>query len=163
MGCINTKVEPLLPVVRIRNKKERKMLKRTLKKQGICAKVTKGGVAFDVPVANDFRKPKLPPINMKSLSGAKRRSSRNRIERERKLSAVYKSQIFLDNMRHRLLFNTIQMYVPMVSFYHMHSSFYPLLFFNQCIYVCKLQKILKKKSRTNKSKQSRGEWKDRRQ
>nr|XP_034333119.1 uncharacterized protein LOC105348906 isoform X3 [Crassostrea gigas] len=63
MGCINTKVAPIPENIRIRTKKERKMLKKALKKQGITAKVTKSGVAFDIPISGDFRRTKLPPIN----------------------------------------------------------------------------------------------------
>nr|XP_019926741.2 uncharacterized protein LOC109619917 [Crassostrea gigas] len=62
MGCINTKVAPIPENIRIRTKKERKMLKKALKKQGITAKVTKSGVAFEIPVSCDFRTTKLPPI-----------------------------------------------------------------------------------------------------
>lgn len=38
------------------------MLKKALKKQGITAKVTKSGVAFEIPISGDFRRTKLPPI-----------------------------------------------------------------------------------------------------
>eukprot|EP00105_Crassostrea_gigas_P042593 XP_019926741.1 PREDICTED: uncharacterized protein LOC109619917 [Crassostrea gigas] len=62
MGCINTKVAPIPENIRIRTKKERKMLKKALKKQGITAKVTKSGVAFEIPISGDFRRTKLPPI-----------------------------------------------------------------------------------------------------
>ncbi|XP_019926741.3 uncharacterized protein [Magallana gigas] len=62
MGCINTKVAPIPENIRIRTKTERKMLKKALKKQGITAKVTKSGVAFEIPVSCDFRTTKLPPI-----------------------------------------------------------------------------------------------------
>lgn len=57
MVCINTKVAPIPENIRIRTKKERKMLKKALKKQGITAKVTKSGVAFEIPISGDFRKP----------------------------------------------------------------------------------------------------------
>lgn len=62
MGCINTKVAPIPENIRIRTKKERKMLKKALKKQGITAKVTKSGIAFEIPISGDFRIAKLPPI-----------------------------------------------------------------------------------------------------
>lgn len=62
MVCINTKVAPIPENIRIRTKKERKMLKKALKKQGITAKVTKSGVAFEIPISGDFRRAKLPPI-----------------------------------------------------------------------------------------------------
>ncbi|XP_052690938.1 uncharacterized protein LOC128168810 [Crassostrea angulata] len=62
MGCINTKVAPIPENIRIRTKKERKMLKKALKKQGITAKVTKSGIAFEIPISGDFRRAKLPPI-----------------------------------------------------------------------------------------------------
>ncbi|XP_061196540.1 uncharacterized protein LOC133204807 [Saccostrea echinata] len=64
MGCFSSKVAPFPPVDRVRNKKERKMLKKILKMQGIKAKVSKSGVAFDIPVSNDFRRPKLPPTRI---------------------------------------------------------------------------------------------------
>lgn len=38
------------------------MLKKALKKQGITAKVTKSGIAFEIPISGDFRRAKLPPI-----------------------------------------------------------------------------------------------------
>ncbi|XP_034333119.2 uncharacterized protein [Magallana gigas] len=62
MGCINTKVAPIPENIRIRTKKERQMLKKALKKQGITAKVTKSGIAFEIPISGDFRRAKLPPI-----------------------------------------------------------------------------------------------------
>lgn len=62
MGCINTKVAPIPENIRIRTEKERKMLKKALKKQGITAKVTKSGIAFEIPISGDFRRAKLPPI-----------------------------------------------------------------------------------------------------
>ncbi|XP_062590816.1 uncharacterized protein LOC134252368 [Saccostrea cucullata] len=64
MGCFNSKVAPLPPVDRVRNKKEREKLKKILKMQGIKAKVSKRGVAFDVAFSKDFRESKLPPIGI---------------------------------------------------------------------------------------------------
>lgn len=66
MGCINTKVAPIPENIRIRTKKERKMLKKALKNQGIRAKVTKSGVSFEIPISGDFRGAKLPPIGVHS-------------------------------------------------------------------------------------------------
>uniref|UniRef100_K1Q2R8 Uncharacterized protein n=1 Tax=Magallana gigas TaxID=29159 RepID=K1Q2R8_MAGGI len=47
---------------RVRSKKERKILREALKKEGIVAKVSKSGVAYDILVNNDMQKPELPPI-----------------------------------------------------------------------------------------------------
>eukprot|EP00105_Crassostrea_gigas_P033429 XP_011456812.1 PREDICTED: uncharacterized protein LOC105348906 [Crassostrea gigas] len=66
MGCINTKVAPIPENIRIRTKKERKMLKKALKNQGIRAKVTKSGVSFEIPISGDFRGAKLLPIGVHS-------------------------------------------------------------------------------------------------
>nr|XP_034333118.1 uncharacterized protein LOC105348906 isoform X2 [Crassostrea gigas] len=66
MGCINTKVAPIPENIRIRTKKERKMLKKALKNQGIRAKVTKSGVSFEIPISGDFRGAKLSPIGVHS-------------------------------------------------------------------------------------------------
>lgn len=49
---------------RVRSKKERKILREALKKEGIVAKVSKCGVAYDILVNNDMQKPKLPPIGI---------------------------------------------------------------------------------------------------
>lgn len=62
MGCINSKVAPVPRSDRVRSKKERKFLKEALKKQGIIAKVSKCGIAYNILVNNDIQKPKLPPI-----------------------------------------------------------------------------------------------------
>lgn len=68
MGCINAKVAPIPENIRIRTKKERKMLKKALKKQGIRANVTKSGVTFVIPISDDFCEAncKLPPISINS-------------------------------------------------------------------------------------------------
>lgn len=63
-GCINSKVAPLPRSDRVRSKKERKILWEALKKEGIVAKVSKCGVAYDILVNNDMQKPKLPPIGI---------------------------------------------------------------------------------------------------
>lgn len=65
MGCINSKVAPMPRSDRVRSKKERKILKEALKKQGILAKVSKCGVAYDILVNNGIQKPKLPPIGIR--------------------------------------------------------------------------------------------------
>lgn len=64
MGCINSKVAPMPRSDRVRSKKERKILREALKKEGIVAKVSKCGVAYDILVNNDMQKPKLPPIGI---------------------------------------------------------------------------------------------------
>lgn len=64
MGCINSKVVPMPRSDRVRSKKERKILREALKKEGIVAKVSKCGVAYDILVNNDMQKPKLPPIGI---------------------------------------------------------------------------------------------------
>lgn len=65
MGCINSKVAPMPRSDRVRSKKERKILREALKKEGIVAKVSKCGVAYDILVNNDMQKPKLLPIGIK--------------------------------------------------------------------------------------------------
>ncbi|XP_062611333.1 uncharacterized protein LOC134273171 [Saccostrea cucullata] len=49
MGCFNSKVAPF--PTPFRTKKQQKRLRKMLKKNGIKAKVSGGGVAFDIPVA----------------------------------------------------------------------------------------------------------------
>ncbi|XP_062594528.1 uncharacterized protein LOC134255940 isoform X2 [Saccostrea cucullata] len=48
MGCFNSKVAPF-PTT-FRTKKQQKRLKKILNKLGIKAKVTRGGVAFDIAI-----------------------------------------------------------------------------------------------------------------
>ncbi|XP_065935501.1 calponin homology domain-containing protein DDB_G0272472-like isoform X2 [Magallana gigas] len=67
MGCINSKVAPMPRSDRVRSKKERKILREALKKEGIVAKVSKCGVAYDILVNNDMQKPKLPPIGERAV------------------------------------------------------------------------------------------------
>lgn len=60
----SSKVAPMPRSDRVRSKKERKILREALKKEGIVAKVSKCGVAYDILVNNDMQKPKLPPIGI---------------------------------------------------------------------------------------------------
>ncbi|XP_061162620.1 uncharacterized protein LOC133171840 [Saccostrea echinata] len=48
MGCFNSKVAPFPPT--FRTKKQQKRLKEILNKHGIKAKVTGGGIAFDIAI-----------------------------------------------------------------------------------------------------------------
>lgn len=59
MGCINIKVVLIFENIRICIKKERKMLKKVLKKQGIIVKVIKSGVVFEILIFGDFWRIKL--------------------------------------------------------------------------------------------------------
>lgn len=54
MGCINIKVVLIFENIRICIKKERKMLKKVLKKQGIIVKVMKSGIVFEILIFGDF-------------------------------------------------------------------------------------------------------------
>lgn len=63
-SCINSKVAPMPRSDRVRSKKERKILREALKKEGIVARVSKCGVAYDILVNNGMQKPKLPPIGI---------------------------------------------------------------------------------------------------